>query len=191
MLHASRGALAILMARGSAGMWLYSVLCGLLLAEVNLNTLGQLGRDGATITTMAERTLGETGSKAVSASYLFLHCAMLVACESHSGGGPTSLPVHFALQNEPSRPADGEEHSGAVLARLECPETLPVCEELPATRRHCKGGGDHLAGSSSFRPGSVCCICGRAGSHLLRPQAHRHGCSQLVSGCRGGSHLPG
>lgn len=62
-------------------MWAYSVLCGLLLAEVNLNTLCQLGKDGATITVMAERTLGSAGSRAVGASYLFLHCAMLVACE--------------------------------------------------------------------------------------------------------------
>ena len=74
------------------GMWAYSVVCGLLLAEVNLNTLCQLGRTGATITVMAERTLGIPGSKAVGASYLFLHCAMLVACEHPQSTQSTSSP---------------------------------------------------------------------------------------------------
>lgn len=62
-------------------MWAYSVVCGLLLAEVNVNTLCQLGRTGSSITTMAERTLGMGGSRIVGVGYLFLHCAMLVACE--------------------------------------------------------------------------------------------------------------
>ena len=75
-----------------AGMWAYSVVCGLLLAEVNLNTLCQLGRTGATITVMAERTLGTPGSKAVGASYLFLHCAMLVACEHRGRSQSTPTP---------------------------------------------------------------------------------------------------
>ena len=75
-------------------MWAYSVVCGLLLAEVNLNTLCQLGRTGATITVMAERTLGTPGSKAVGASYLFLHCAMLVACEHR---GPPRAPHILTL----------------------------------------------------------------------------------------------
>ena len=64
-----------------AGMWAYSVVCGLLLAEVNVNTLCQLGTTKSSITTMAERTLGIAGSRLVGSSYLFLHCAMLVACE--------------------------------------------------------------------------------------------------------------
>lgn len=80
-------------------MWAYSVTCGLLLAEVNLNTLCQLGKEGATITVMAERTLGSTGSKAVAASYLFLHGSMLVACKSprHFGWVSASNTVKMSF----------------------------------------------------------------------------------------------
>lgn len=89
----------------SAGMWAYSVVCGLLLAEVNLNTLSSLGRTEATITTMAERTLGSSGSRVVGASYLFLHCAMLVAC---APPGPSAAQLSGCLAaNKPlqsSRP---------------------------------------------------------------------------------------
>ena len=35
---------------------------------------------GASITSMAERTLGGPGAKVVSVTYLLLHNAMLVAC---------------------------------------------------------------------------------------------------------------
>ena len=66
---------------GAAGMWLFSVVTGLLVAEVNINTMCQLGRGGAGMTIMAERTLGTLGARGVTASYLFLHGAMLVACE--------------------------------------------------------------------------------------------------------------
>jgi len=47
-----RGGALILTGNVSTGMWAYSVVCGLLLAEVNVNMLCQLGRTGSSITTM-------------------------------------------------------------------------------------------------------------------------------------------
>ena len=40
----------------------------------------ELGSGGVSLTSMARRTLGVTGTRAASALYLFLHYALLVAC---------------------------------------------------------------------------------------------------------------
>ena len=64
-------------------MWLFSVVGGLLLAEVNLNTLMDFGTMGCSMRGMADRTIGSVGSSVVSTSFIFLHCAMLVACEHY------------------------------------------------------------------------------------------------------------
>ena len=48
--------------------------------QVNINTMCELGSGGVSLTSMARRTLGAAGSRATSATYLFLHYALLVAC---------------------------------------------------------------------------------------------------------------
>ena len=58
---------------------------GLLLAEVHVCTVCELGAGGVSIMSMAERTLGKMGSRAASAAYLLIHYALLVAYTSKSG----------------------------------------------------------------------------------------------------------
>ena len=50
--------------------------------QVNINTMCELGSGGVSLTSMARRTLGVGGMRAASATYLFLHYALLVACAS-------------------------------------------------------------------------------------------------------------
>ncbi len=45
----------------------------------------ELGSGGVSLTSMARRTLGVGGMRAASATYLFLHYALLVACASLHG----------------------------------------------------------------------------------------------------------
>jgi tyrosine-specific transport protein len=55
------------------------VLTGLLIAEVNANTLCELGAGGVSMSSMSERTLGRAGKIVSSTCYLLLHYALLVA----------------------------------------------------------------------------------------------------------------
>ncbi|KAK3259491.1 hypothetical protein CYMTET_31514 [Cymbomonas tetramitiformis] len=66
--------------------WLYMVVTGLLLAEVNLCTLCELGSGGVSLTSMAQRTLGDLGTNVSVATYLLLHYTLLVAYISKAGG---------------------------------------------------------------------------------------------------------
>lgn len=43
------------------GVWLYMVATGLLVAEVNLRTMCELGRGGVSLASMAQRSLGTWG----------------------------------------------------------------------------------------------------------------------------------
>ena len=52
----------------------------LIVCQVNINTMCELGSGGVSLTSMARRTLGVAGTRAASATYLFLHYALLVAC---------------------------------------------------------------------------------------------------------------
>eukprot|EP00873_Tetraselmis_striata_P035180 jgi/Tetstr1/455444/TSEL_042273.t1 len=67
---------------GGAG---YAMVTALLLAEVNMNTMCDLGGGGVSIVSMASRTLGKTGTRVASAAYLFLHYCLLVAYMSRAG----------------------------------------------------------------------------------------------------------
>jgi tyrosine-specific transport protein len=70
---------------GSAAMTAaaaWSVLSGLLVAEVSVNTMCELGTGrGVSLGSMARRTLGPAGAVAVSVVYAVLHYSLLVACE--------------------------------------------------------------------------------------------------------------
>ena len=66
-------------------VWLYAVISGLLIAEVNLNLLKRSGKTNAGILAMVEATLGKKGGKIAGLAYLFLHYALLVAYISQGG----------------------------------------------------------------------------------------------------------
>uniref|UniRef100_A0A803PY02 Tyrosine-specific transport protein n=1 Tax=Cannabis sativa TaxID=3483 RepID=A0A803PY02_CANSA len=64
--------------------WVYMVVTGLLIAEVNVNTMCELGSGGVSLVSMAMRTLGKAGVQVVCWSYIFIHYALLVAYVSRS-----------------------------------------------------------------------------------------------------------
>ncbi|CAM6098858.1 unnamed protein product [Calypogeia fissa] len=64
--------------------WAYMVLTGLLVAEVNINTMCELGSGGVSLVSMASRTLGKTGVRVACVTYLFIHYALLVAYVARS-----------------------------------------------------------------------------------------------------------
>lgn len=60
----------------------FSIITGLLIAEVSVNTMCELGCGrGISLGSMARRTLGRRGALAVEATYLVLHYSLLVACK--------------------------------------------------------------------------------------------------------------
>lgn len=72
------------LASGTAltGAAAFSVVSGLLVAEVAVNTMCEIGVGrGVSLGSMARRTLGDAGSVVVSTTYALLHYALLVACE--------------------------------------------------------------------------------------------------------------
>ncbi|XP_020108503.1 uncharacterized protein LOC109724183 [Ananas comosus] len=64
--------------------WIYMVVTGLLIAEVNVNTMCELGSGGVSLVSMAMRTLGKIGVQAACWSYIFIHYALLVAYVARS-----------------------------------------------------------------------------------------------------------
>ncbi|XP_043721448.1 tyrosine-specific transport protein-like isoform X4 [Telopea speciosissima] len=64
--------------------WMYMVVTGLLVAEVNVNTMCELGSGGVSLVSMAMRTLGKVGVQIACWSYIFIHYALLVAYVARS-----------------------------------------------------------------------------------------------------------
>lgn len=64
--------------------WLYMVVTGLLIAEVNVNTMCELGSGGVSLVSMAMRTLGKLGVQVACWSYILIHYALLVAYVARS-----------------------------------------------------------------------------------------------------------
>ncbi|KQK14799.1 uncharacterized protein LOC100846275 isoform X2 [Brachypodium distachyon] len=64
--------------------WIYMIVTGLLVAEVNVNTMCELGSGGVSLVSMAKRTLGTFGVRTACFSYLFIHYALLVAYVARS-----------------------------------------------------------------------------------------------------------
>ncbi|CAN4119072.1 unnamed protein product [Withania somnifera] len=60
------------------------VVTGLLIAEVNVKTMCELGSGGVSLVSMARRTLGNTGVQVACWSYIFIHYALLVAYVARS-----------------------------------------------------------------------------------------------------------
>ncbi|QDZ19422.1 tyrosine-specific transport protein [Chloropicon primus] len=67
------------------GCWAYSCVTGLLLAEVNLFLMCELGRGGVSMLSMAEDTFGGPGRILAGTTYVFLHYSLLVAYISRGG----------------------------------------------------------------------------------------------------------
>lgn len=65
--------------------WLYAVISGLLIAEVNLQMMSQSGVPTLGFLSMIEQTLGKVGARIAGGTYLFLHYALLVAYIAQGG----------------------------------------------------------------------------------------------------------
>ncbi|KFK26399.1 hypothetical protein AALP_AA8G243600 [Arabis alpina] len=66
--------------------WAFMVVTGLLVAEVNVNTMCELGSGGVSLVSMAKRTLGSAGVQVVSWTYILIHYTLLVAYIARSSG---------------------------------------------------------------------------------------------------------
>ncbi|XVE79031.1 hypothetical protein DITRI_Ditri14bG0025300 [Diplodiscus trichospermus] len=64
--------------------WIFMVATGLLIAEVNVNTMCELGSGGVSLVSMARRTLGPVGVQIACWSYIFIHYTLLVAYVARS-----------------------------------------------------------------------------------------------------------
>ncbi|PIM99592.1 hypothetical protein CDL12_27914 [Handroanthus impetiginosus] len=64
--------------------WIFMVVTGLLIAEVNVKTMCELGSGGVSLVSMAQRTLGNAGVQVACWSYIFIHYALLVAYVARS-----------------------------------------------------------------------------------------------------------
>ncbi|GAB4855936.1 hypothetical protein Ancab_024576 [Ancistrocladus abbreviatus] len=76
--------------------WVFMVVTGLLIAEVNINTMCELGSGGGSLVSMAKRTLGTTGVQFTCWSYIFIHYALLVAYVARSSDILTNY-LHIPL----------------------------------------------------------------------------------------------
>ncbi len=66
-------------------VWIYTLVSGLLIAEVTLRTMRLVGRPSLGLLVIVERTLGKLGARIAGGVYLFLQYAMLVAYISLGG----------------------------------------------------------------------------------------------------------
>ncbi|MDB9318551.1 amino acid permease [Nodularia spumigena] len=83
-------------------VWIYTVISGLLLAEVCVNAMRLEGRLSIGLLAMVERTLGFVGARIAGAAYLFLHYALLVAYMTEGGNILVSgVSQVWGLQNIP------------------------------------------------------------------------------------------
>ncbi|MDJ0617360.1 MAG: aromatic amino acid transport family protein [Calothrix sp. MO_192.B10] len=67
------------------GVWVYTLLSGLLIAEVTLNTMRLNGKPSSNLLWMVANTLGKPMAVIAAVAYLFLHYALLIAYVSQGG----------------------------------------------------------------------------------------------------------
>jgi tyrosine-specific transport protein len=67
------------------GLWIYTVLAGWLIAEINLTVWRRTGQPGLGLIAMVAEVAGPGWAKVVSVAYLFLHYALLVAYVTEGG----------------------------------------------------------------------------------------------------------
>ena len=68
------------------GCYAFSALTGLMIMEVNLNTVCELGAGAVSMQSMVKRTLGSKGAAVSSTAYVFLHYCLLVAYIARGSG---------------------------------------------------------------------------------------------------------
>lgn len=66
-------------------VWLYTLVSGLLIAEVTLNAMRLEGRPSVGLLAIVEKTLGKLGARVAGGAYLFMHYALLVAYITQGG----------------------------------------------------------------------------------------------------------
>lgn len=81
--------------------WAYMAASGLLIAEVNVNTLCSLERSGVSLSSMADETLGEVGALLSSVAFAFLHYALLVSYILQGSAVAAGLLASAAVVAEP------------------------------------------------------------------------------------------
>ncbi|BAY16825.1 aromatic amino acid permease [Nostoc sp. HK-01] len=81
-------------------VWLYTLVAGLLIAEVSINTMRLAGRPSVSLLAMIETALGLNGARMAGAAYLLLHYALLVAYITQGGEILMSAVSHvWGVQN--------------------------------------------------------------------------------------------
>ncbi|KAK2971925.1 hypothetical protein RJ640_011706, partial [Escallonia rubra] len=88
------------------------VVTGLLIAEVNVRTMCELGSGGVSLVSMARRTLGTAGVQTACWSYIFIHYALLVAYVARS----SDIMTNFLGIPTPKEGLDGQHYD----CRWEC-----------------------------------------------------------------------
>ncbi len=72
------------------GVWLYTLITGLLIAEITLNAMRLEGRSSIGFLAIVDKTLGKMGGRIAGGAYLFNHYALLVAYITEGGNILTS-----------------------------------------------------------------------------------------------------
>ena len=67
------------------GFYVFSVVSGLMIMEVNINTVCALGSGGVSTQSMVMRTLGPAGAVVSASAFVFLHYGLIVAAISKGG----------------------------------------------------------------------------------------------------------
>ena len=94
-----------------AACWMFFSATGLCVLEVNLGTTCELGRGGGvSVNAMTRRTLGEGGARAATASYAFIHYALLVAYVQKIG--------QLVMETAPGVPGGASAASAAYAAAM-------------------------------------------------------------------------
>ncbi len=78
------------------GVWLYMAISGLLIAEVNLQTMQQLGKPYMGFMGTVQHHLGKGGFAIASILYIFNHYALLIAYTARGGDILASAVIHLA-----------------------------------------------------------------------------------------------
>jgi tyrosine-specific transport protein len=66
-------------------VWVYTLVSGLLIAEVTLNAMRLAGKPSVGLLAIVEQTLGKLGARIAGGAYLFMHYALLVAYITQGG----------------------------------------------------------------------------------------------------------
>jgi tyrosine-specific transport protein len=96
--------------------WAYMTMSGLLIAELSINRLGQSGKPGQGMLDLYEDSLGPNWSKVGSASYFFLHYAVVVAYIAQGGVNLDGLLKYFGLSDVAQLPGIGQALFASICA---------------------------------------------------------------------------